>query len=247
MVGNKLRDSLNMKHADRPKKKRTWILWVVISVPIAMLLGLFILGSILSAIAESERLQAEEAEKQRILADPITVTGLYNSLNTERSKVGSPALTTLVNLTTSSEQLCEDMRASNYLDYKNPTSGKEANSFITDKMGDYWYKTYVSAVFSGYSNSQTSAEVVANNVKTQGTNLNNPSFNSVGIAVCNSPDAFANADLKYIAITLAQEEDKPVAPIIQQVPVYRDSPSLYRAPITCSQDYFSYNNSFTCR
>ena len=149
---------------------------------------------------------ARRAEQARLAADPITVSGVYNALNKERAAVGAPALSTLTNLTTAAEQQCNDFVAAKYFDSKNPITGKDSNSFITDNAGDLYLKTYVSNFFSAIPANQTASDAVKFAISIRAEHLNNPVYNSVGWAACQSS---TNPAETYLVAMLANKQEKP--------------------------------------
>lgn len=187
----------------------------------------------ISGLQQQQKLFAQHQARQVELdKDPINANTVYNSLNKERAAAGASALSTTLNLTIAAEQMCADMSNADYFDYKNPTSGKEANSFITDNAGDLYLKRYVSSIFRG-DLQKTAAEVVREAVAQQASNLTNPEYNSVGVAVC---DSAHQGPAKLIVAMLANKQDPPAAPAVKYVPQY--SPPAY-SPTTCNTQYYS--------
>lgn len=209
------------------------IFLVLAVVIVGFFIAIVIIGVINSVNAENKRKVAEAAEQARIAADPLTTNGVYTALNKERTTTGAQALSTIPNLTTASEQMCNDMVAYKYFDYKNPTTGKEANSFVKDNGGDLYLPSFVMTIFSGNFQTQTSSDIVAAAISSQATNLNNPSFDSVGWAVCQSPN---DPSVKYVVGALANKEEKPAAPTT----IYRSVPTY--VPPTSIRCHTTYNN-----
>lgn len=188
--------------------------------------------------ADAQR-KAVAARQARLKADPVTVDGIYNSLNKERATTGAKPLASNDNLTAAAEQYCGDMVKYKYFDYKNPKTGKKANSFIEGHMGSYYFKTYVSSIFSAMPKTQTATDSVMEALKNQSTNLNNSLFNSVGWAVCASPTVSGE---KYIVGTLADIEDRPAPPQRVYVPTPSYAPTYVPSysPTHCSTTYNDY-------
>jgi len=220
----------------KKSKKLKYVLLLVLGLP-ALLLIVIVVGSIQAANKEAEIVAVEKA---RLASDPVTVQLLYNALNKERTGTGASALAILPNLTTAADQFCADMVASQYFDYKNPVTGKDANSFITDNQGDLYFKQYVSAIASALPSTQTATDVIANTVTTQATNLNNPIFNSIGLSLCQSP---INPSEQYVVGMFAENADKPVAPATVYVPA--SSIPSYTPPTTCNTTYNDYGGYFS--
>ncbi len=224
---------------DKPKSKvKKFIKYTAVGSSLLFFV-LFIAGIHFSVQAANAAEAARVAEQARLSADPVTVSGVYSAHNKERAAAGAPALATLPNLTTSAEQMCNDMVAGKYFDYKNPASGKDSNSFITDNAGDLYLKNYVSSIFSAMPSSQTATDAVKAAVANQATNLNSPLYNSVGWATCESQK---NPGERYIVGMLANKQERPVAPpapVTRYVPTPTYTPT-YRSPTTCHTQYRTY-------
>jgi Cysteine-rich secretory protein family len=193
-------------HSHRPRiRKHTLLKIIVISGTV-----LPVLVYIVAVVAYNKELAAQkaaqQAEQARLAADLVTVSGLYNALNKERATVGASALASLTNLSTAAEQKCNDMVTSKYFDYKNPATGKESHSYITDNAGGLYIKEYGSSLFSAIPASQTAGDAVKAAISKQAEYLNNPVYNSVGWAVCQSP---TNPAETYIVGMLANKQEKP--------------------------------------
>lgn len=200
----------------------------------AVFVALFIWGTYVATQQENKENAAAEAEKARLAADPVTTSGIYTAINKERAASGAPAMASLTNLTTASEQMCADMVTHKYLDYKNPITGKEANSFIEDNVGDLYYETYVASVFTAIKGTQSATDAAKAAVNAQATTLNDPTFNSVGWSTCQFPD---KPEEILIVGMLADKQEKPVAP----TPARTSSPTYqYRSPTTCHTTYNDY-------
>lgn len=207
---------------------------IIVFVTIGIILILAVMGVVSSINATREMARLAAQESARLAADPVTIPFIYNALNKERATTGAGALTSIQNLTTAAEQLCADMVTNRYFDYKNPTTGKSANDYIVDNVGDYYFKTYVASIFSALSTTETATDAVARAVSTQATNLNNPSYNSVGWTTCDSPD---DANMKYIVGMFAEKAEKPVSPATVYVPTAPRTP-IYTPPTTCNTTYY---------
>lgn len=210
-----------------------------------LVVGCIALGVVLFIRAENAR----QAEQARLAADPVTVSGVYNALNKERATVGAPALSTLTNLTTAAEQQCNDFVTAKYFDYKNPATGKESGTFIKDNVGDLYLKTYTASIFSAIPASQTATDAVNGAISKQAENLNDPVFNSVGWAACQSP---TNPAETYIIGMLANKQEKPAAPAVKYVPTPTPTPTPSYTPppidtgTTCNTYYNSFGASTHC-
>lgn len=219
-------------HTQKKSHKVRNIIFIVLGCVIIL-----IIASVVSSAQESAKVaELARVEQARLSADPLTVSSVYNALNKERATTGASALASLSNLTNAADQYCQDMTASNYFDYKNPVSEKNSNSFITDNVGDLYFKHYVTSIFTASTSTETATDAVSRAITTQATNLNNPTLNSVGWSICQSPN---DSNQKYIVGAFAEKADKPVAPTRVYTPVA--SPSLYSSPTNCTT---TYNNGF---
>ena len=232
-----------MSKSNNQKSERYLPFIITASVFTAVLIAIVVAIISVSILEQGEvtRKNAEmEAQKARLANDPISVNGIYISVNKIRSESGAPALETVSNLSNAATQYCNYMVQNDFFDYKNPVDGKDSNSFISDNMGDLYYKNWVSTIFTGNSLSETASDVAKNAVAGQATNLSNPLYNSVGWATCESP----NADHQfYIVGMLAEKAEKPVATQPAYVPTY--SPSYYSSPTTCNTTYNDYGGYFS--
>lgn len=206
-------DYVGIKQHKHKSSKKKYVVGTIIVIV------LLVMGVLVAADSNLQRIKENEAKKQveeqaRIAADPITASGIYTAVNTLRSKAGSPALANINELTTAAQQTCDDMATAGYFDYKNPTTGKEANSRIVDNKGNRYFKTYVSSISYASAVSGTATEAAKTLITNQATNINNPVFNSVGWVVCTPTTKAALVPEKsvYIVGMLAQEEQKP-APV----------------------------------
>jgi hypothetical protein len=131
------------------------------------------------------------------------------------------------------------MVANKYFEYKNPTTGKESNSYIVDNAGNLYFKNYVSTLFSAIPANQTAADAVKAAVANQAMYLNSPLYNSVGWALCESP---TNPGERYIVGMLADKEERPAAPsapVTRYVPTPTYTPT-YTSPTKCYTNYNTY-------
>lgn len=228
-----------MKSVAKRKRRDRWIAFGVLGSFFGAIAIIITVGIVQANVEASRQEQASRARQAELQADPLTIAGLYNALNKERSETGSPALSTVANLSVAAQQICDDMATSKYFDYTNPTSGKKSNDFISDNIGDLYYKTYVASISTAIQANTTATESVKSTITSQAENLNNPSFNSVGWGICQSPN---NPDEKYIVAALADVQDKPQAPQTVYVPTYT-APTYtpaYRSPTTCNTTYHDY-------
>jgi hypothetical protein len=219
--------------AHTSRKRRSKAKYIILTI-LGIFACLIIMGMIATVNAAREAEKAAAQEAARLAADPVSVPFIYNALNKERATNGATALATIQNLSTAAEQFCSDMVVNKYFDYKNPATAKSANDYITDNVGDYYFKTYVASIFSASYSTETASEAVTRAVSAQATNLNNPSYNSVGWAICDSPD---DANLKYIVGMFAEKAEKPVAPTTVYVPAAPRTP-IYTPPTTCNTTYY---------
>lgn len=221
------------EHHKAEKKKYYWPF--VVFGPIVIVIAIMIIGDINKSIAAQNKLREEnavlEAERARLAADPINVNGIYTSINKIRSESGAPALQTLSNLTDAANQYCNYMVVNNFFDYKNPSDGKNSNSFITDNMGDQYYKIAVSSIFKGDTETETAGDVAKKAASAQAVNINNPAYNSVGWATCRPLD---KPDDIYIVGMFIEKADRPVV----AQPAYR--PTYYSSPTSCYTTYNDY-------
>jgi hypothetical protein len=220
-------------------KKQKIILW---SIPFSVVMLASILIVVVSVNSRNQIIKQQQVvaiKQARLKADPITVDNLYNALNKERASTGAKALSSNDNLTTAAKQYCNDMVKYKYFDYKNPKTGKKANDFITDNMGNLYFKNYVSSIFSALTTNDTATSAIKTALKNQSTNLNNNLYNSVGWAVCQSP---STENEKYIVGTLADIEDRPLAPQKVYVPSYY-APT-YTPSTHCYTTYNDYGGYF---
>jgi len=220
---------------------------IISSIVVTIMIAIPIIIGIVAAIAETSREDAaKKVRAAQIAADPVTVSGMYNALNKERSSVGSSALASNNNLNIAADRFCNDMVTAKYFGYKNPSSGKSSLDFITENSGGQYYKTYVSSIMSTTDGQYTASELVQDAIKNQATNLNNPNFNSVGWSICQSPN---NPSEKYIVATLAQIAERPVVNT-QPRSNYNSTPTPSRLPVrapptTCYSTYSDILNSVT--
>lgn len=223
----------------KPEKQqpyRTFFLFrprVIIGALVLLFCSALVVGAISTVNQENRIKAAAAAEQARLAADPITVPNIYTALNKARAGVGSSALGNLPNLTTAAEQYCNEMVINKYFDYKNPASGKEANTFIKDNAGSLYLRNYVASIFKAVPSRQTASDAVQAAVAAQSTNINNPVFNSVGWAICDSPIIPGE---KYVVGMFADNQERPVAPVNNYYsapsyrPIYVPSTPIYKPP-----------------
>lgn len=214
-------------------------------IPIIALVCFFVIKGISDYNADvAKQNAAVVAEQARIDADPISENNLYLAMNKRRTGIGAASLQTVPNLTTAASNYCKDMQQNKYFDYVNPTSKKDANSFITDSQGDKYYKYYVSSIMRGNKTTQTSSDVIAETMKNQAKNVADPRYNSVGWAICDDMTAtdLAGGDNLLIVAAYAEVGEKPVAAAPVYVPQYVAPAPTYRAPTSlhCNTTEYQY-------
>lgn len=174
------------------------IIGVIIAIPIIRNTA----ESNKKAAAEKARIAAEQA---RIAADPITAAGLFNASNKARASAGAQALVNEANLTNAAQQKCDDMAANNYFEYKNPTTGKDSNSYIMDNKGDLYITHYISDIGIVKPSTETATDYISKRAKTAPA-ITDTRYNAVGWAVCQPKD---KPDLMYIVAMEVTKEQKP--------------------------------------
>lgn len=199
-------------------------------------LGLVLVGLIANSVYQSDKAAKKAQErKEELSSDPITSQAIFTAINKSRSSSGVSALGTLNELTKAAQQKCSDMSKAKYFEYKNPKTGKDANSYITDNQGELYFKYYVSSIFKA-TTSETATEAVEKAMADQAQNLGDPKYNSVGWAVCSTEED----NVRYIVGMLAEDAEKPAAPVNN----YYQTPS-YTPPVTCYSTSYSFSNTTT--
>lgn len=213
--------------------KIVFIVLAAVFTPIVMFVGFVIVMAIMGHQASVKAEQAAIAAKQaRLTADPISENNLYIAINKKRAESGAPSLQNVSELSKAALALCHDMKKSNYFDYTNPVTKKEANSFITDTQGEMYYKYYVSSIAKGDKSTQTATDVIAESMKAQANNLADPKFNSIGWSICADPAyaALNTGNNVMIVAALAEVAERPVAPTTIYQPQYVAPAPTYTAP-----------------
>jgi hypothetical protein len=174
------------------------------------------------------------AENARIAADPISVAGIFNASNKARAAAGAQALSIESNLNTAAQQKCDDMVANKYLDYKNPTTGKDSNSYIIDNKGELYITSYVSDVSYAIPKTQTATDFITERARVAPA-ITDTRYNSVGWAVC---QPIEKPDQVYIVAMEATKAEKP-APTnnYYSAPATNTYTPSYTPPKSCSTTY----------
>jgi len=212
-------------------RKKLAILWSILGFVTFIILALATTLIVLLVQQSNKNAEATRARQAVLQQDPINVNNVYAAINKLRTSNGAPALSNLQNLQTAASQYCSVMVQDGFFAYKNPKTGKDSNSYISDNAGGLYFKHWVSSIATGNS-AMTATELMTDVGKAQSTNLYDPSYNSVGWAVCDNPT------LKnyYVVGMFAEKADKPAQPVINN---YNSYSNPYIPKSTTCTSYYS--------
>lgn len=194
---------MNKPKKEKPKNKKVLVTVIVITLLLVVSsIALVVSNSIKS---ENRKQAAIKAEKARLAADPITPTGLFIAANKARAAAGAQAMASQDFLTKAAQQQCDDMVTYKYVAYKNPTTGKESNSYITDNKGDVYITTYISDLATALPVTQTATDFITQRAK-EAPAITDTKYNIVGWAVCRPPETINQL---YVVAMEATKAEKP--------------------------------------